>query len=204
MPARERRRAHPARIGPRLPRVALMPALVVPRGEIGVIVFAADLEQMRMIRDQLGYDAGRAKIRGQRPLPDFDRAPRLPQKIDRAAQDVVTRRDAWQRARVVTVEANRAARESVEIGRRELAPAVGAEHVTIEAVEQYYDGVLRTPRHDFARTHRSNPSRGDRRSGKRSRLSSFHGSQVSRDPRRRRYVYRCGPCGSRLACVATD
>src|ERR1700723_3337511 len=137
VPAGERRRAYPARIGPRLPRVALMPALVVPRGEIGVIVLAADLEQMRMIRDQLGDDASGTKIRSQRPLPYFDRAPRLPQKIDRAAKNVVTRRDAWQRARVMTVEANRAARETIEIGRRELAPAVRTEHVTIEAVEQY-------------------------------------------------------------------
>ena len=175
MPARERRRAHPARVGPRLPRVALMPALVVPRGEIGVIVFAADLEQMRMIRDQLGDDAGRAKIRGERPLPDFDRAPRLPQKIDRAAKNIVTRRDAWQRPRVVTVEANRAAREAVEVGRGELAPAVGAEHVAIEAVEQYYDRVLRTPRRDFARAHRTNPSRGESRPGKAVQIIQFLG-----------------------------
>ena len=43
----------PARIGPRLPRVALVAALVVPGGEVDVIVLAADLEEVRMVGDQL-------------------------------------------------------------------------------------------------------------------------------------------------------
>ena len=137
-----------------------MPALVIPRGEIGVIIFAAHFEQMRMVRHQLGHDSRRAKIRGQRPFPDFDRAPRLPQKIDRAAQDVVTRRDTRQRARVMPVEADRAPREGVEVGSVELASAVCAEHVAIEAVEQYDDRVFGTPRRDFGLTHRENPSIG--------------------------------------------
>src|SRR5208282_3537509 len=152
-------RADRARIRARLPWVALVPALVVPRGEVGVIIFAADFKQMRMIRDQFRDDAGRAKIGGQRTFPYFDRSPRLPQKIDRSAQDVVTRRDAWQRACVVTVEANRAPREGVEVGRGKLASAVSTEHVAIEAVEQYYDGVFRPRHRGFMRAHRSDPSK---------------------------------------------
>jgi hypothetical protein len=61
----------------------------------------------------------------------------------------------------VAIEANRAPRETVEIGRSELAPAVGANHVAIEAVEQDYDCVSRTPRHDFVRAHLTNASRGE-------------------------------------------
>ena len=60
------------------------------------------------------------------------------------------------------VEADRAPREGVEVGRVELAPAVCAEHVAIEAVEQYDDRVFGTPRRDFAFTHRENPSIGER------------------------------------------
>src|SRR5208282_3320651 len=127
----------------RLPRVALMAALVVPGGEIGVVVLAADLEQMWMVRDQLGDDACRAEIAGQRPFPDFDRAPRLPQEVQRAAQDIVPRRYAWQRARVVPIEAKGAAGERVEVRGRELTPAIGAQHMPIKAVEQDYDRIAR-------------------------------------------------------------
>jgi hypothetical protein len=35
-----------------------VPALIVPGGEIGVIVLAADFEQVRMVGDQLRHDAG--------------------------------------------------------------------------------------------------------------------------------------------------
>src|SRR5208282_3139909 len=141
--AAERRRTEPAWIGPRLPGVTLMAALVVPGGEVGMVVLAADLEQMWMVRDQLGDDACRAEIAGQRPFPDFDRAPRLPQEVQRAAQDIVPRRYAWQRARVVPIKANGAAGKCVEVRGRELAPAVGAQHVPIEAVEQDYDRIAR-------------------------------------------------------------
>ena len=56
----------------------------------------------------------------------------------------------------MTIETNGAARETIEIGRGELPPAVRAKHVTIEAIEQYYDCVFRffsPPRRDFVSTH---------------------------------------------------
>ena len=43
----EQRRADPRRVGARAPRVALVAALVVPRGEVDVVVLAAGLEQVR-------------------------------------------------------------------------------------------------------------------------------------------------------------
>ena len=39
-------------------------------------------------------DAGLAKVCRERPLPHFDRPPGLPEKIQRAAEDVVARRHA--------------------------------------------------------------------------------------------------------------
>src|ERR1700688_2729356 len=80
MAAAERRRAEPAWIGPRLPGVAFVAAQVVPGAEIGMVVLAANLEQVWMVRDQLGGDARRAEIAGQGLFPEFDRAPWLPQE----------------------------------------------------------------------------------------------------------------------------
>ncbi len=53
----QRRRAHPRRIAPRAPRVALVPAHVVPAAEVGVVVLAAGLEEVWMVRDQHGGHA---------------------------------------------------------------------------------------------------------------------------------------------------
>src|SRR5215469_2350163 len=47
-----------------------------------------------------------------------------------------------QRTRVVAGEAHGAARESVEVGCRELAAAIASEHVPVQAVEQYDDCVF--------------------------------------------------------------
>ena len=105
---RERGRADPGRVRAGPPRVALVAALVVPRVEIGVVVLAAHLEQVRVVGHQHRGDAGAAEVVGERVLPHLDRAPRPPEEVERAAQDVVAGGDARQRTGVVTREAARA------------------------------------------------------------------------------------------------
>ena len=132
------------RIGTRPPRVALVAALVVPGREVGVVVLAAGLEQVRVVGDQLVATPAARSWSVIGVLPELDRAPRPPQEVERAAQDVVAGRHARQRAGVVAGRsAPTALREPVEVRRVELAAAVGAEHVPVEAVEQDDDGVLR-------------------------------------------------------------
>ena len=99
-----------------------------------------------MIGDELRGDALAPQRRRQRLLPDLDRAPGAPQEIERAAQDVVARGHARQRARVVPVEAHGAPGETIEIRRVEFRAAVGAEQVAVQAVEQHDDGALRSRR----------------------------------------------------------
>src|SRR5262249_6932329 len=76
-------------------------------------------------------------------LPEFDRTPRLPQEVERTAQHVVARRHAGQRADEMRIELDGTAREAIEIRRVELAPTIAREHVSIEAIEEYDDDVLR-------------------------------------------------------------
>ena len=99
------------RVGARLPRVALVSALIIPGREVAVVVLAAGLEQVRVIGDELRGDALASQRCRERLFPDLDRAPGAPQEIERAAQDVVARGHARQRAREVPRRnARRAAR----------------------------------------------------------------------------------------------
>ena len=132
----ERRGTQPARIGTRAPWVALVPALVVPGGEVGVVVLSAALEEVRVVADEMRDHAGAAQMVGQRSLPDLDRSPGLPEEIERAAEQIVAGRHARQRAGVVAGEAQRPARQAVEVRRGELAAAVRAQQMAIEAVEK--------------------------------------------------------------------
>lgn len=49
---------NPARVGTRPPRIGLVTALVIPGGEIGVIVLAAGFKQMGVVADQHRSNAG--------------------------------------------------------------------------------------------------------------------------------------------------
>ena len=138
--AAEARGTEPARVGPSLPGVALVPALVVPGAEVAVVVLAPGLEQVGVIADELGGDASGAQRHGQRVLPQLDRPPRLPQEIERATEQIVPGRHARQRAGVVLGEAHGTGRERVEVRRVELARAVGAEQVAVQAVQQDHHG----------------------------------------------------------------
>src|SRR6185312_11042230 len=142
--ATEEGRAHPARVGARLPGVAFVAAFVLPGGEIGVVVFAAHFEEMGMVRDEHRWDAGLFEVARDRVLPYFDGTPRLPEEVERAAEDVVPGGHARERTGVMLLEAQRARGEGIEIGRREFVAAVGAEHVPVEAIEEDDDGVLGT------------------------------------------------------------
>ena len=140
-PRPNERRADPRRVGPRPPRVALVPALVVPRGEVDVIVLAAGLEEMRMVGDELGDDPRPAQQHRDRLLPELDRSPRPPQEVERADEEVVAGRHAGQRPGVVLRESHRVAGEPVEVRRLELGAAVRAEHVPVQGVEQHHDDI---------------------------------------------------------------
>ncbi len=134
---RQRRRPDVARVTVGAPGVALVPAHVVPGAEIRVVVLAARLEEVRVVRHQHRRDAGAAQLLRDGLLPDLDRPPRSPQEVEGPAQDVVARRHARQRAGDVRGEAHGPVpREAVEVRCREFGTAVAAEHVPVEAVEQ--------------------------------------------------------------------
>jgi len=106
-----------------------VPALVLPRCESDVIVLAAGLEQMRVITDELRADVLAPERFRQRLLPDLDRAPRLPEEVSCAADEIVPRRHARQGAGVVVRELHRLLREAIEVRCVEL---VRIERPTIE------------------------------------------------------------------------
>ncbi len=82
----EHRRAYPAIVRTGLPGIALVAALVVPGVEVGVVVLAARLEEVRVVGHKLRRDALPAQQRRQRLLPQLDRAPGLPKEVQRAAE----------------------------------------------------------------------------------------------------------------------
>ena len=120
-----------------------MAAHEVPRSEVGVEVLAAGLEEMRVIGGEHRVHTGAAQRRGDRLLPQLDRPPRLPEEVERPAQDVVARRHARQRAGDVTIEPRGSGGETIEVRGVELVAAVRAEHVPVERVEEHDDDVLR-------------------------------------------------------------
>ena len=144
---RQPRRADRRWVGAGFPRIAFVAAQILPRAKLGVVILATGFEEVRMIGDEHRRDAGAPQRPRDRFFPQFDRAPRFPRKVERAAQHVVARRHTRQRADEVVVELHGAARESIQVRRFEFAPAVAAEHVAIEAVEQHHDDVLRHGRH---------------------------------------------------------
>ena len=103
----DRRGAVGAGVDVGLPRVALVAAQVVPGGEVDVVVLAAGLEQVRMIRHEHRGDIRTAECRGDRLLPQLDRPPRLPQEVERSDEDVVAGRHARQRSGDVRGELRR-------------------------------------------------------------------------------------------------
>src|SRR5262249_30025947 len=113
-----------------------------PGVESGVLFWAAGLEQMRVVADELCDHAGAPQMRGQGAFPDLDRTPRLPQKIERAAQQIVASRYAGQRSGVMSGEAQAAPRQPIDVRGRELVASVGAQQVAVEAVEQHQHGAV--------------------------------------------------------------
>ena len=156
VPAPVRRGAEPTRVGPRLPRVTLVTSFVRPGCEVGVIVLAADFEEMRVIGHQLRHHP-RAPQRGSDGLlPEFDRTPRLPQEIPRPDQDVVARGNAGQRPGVVIGELRRPSRETIDVRCVELCTAVRREVVAVQTVEQQHHQVLRHGRRRRCGAHAGN------------------------------------------------
>ena len=58
-----------------------MSSRVFPRVKVRVVIFAADLKQVRVIRKQMCRDTHFAKVMGDRTLPEFNRAPWTPKEI---------------------------------------------------------------------------------------------------------------------------
>ena len=138
---RWRRNTDPRWVEPCLPRVALVATHVIPSAEVGVVVLATCLEQMGMIGDQHGGDAGIAQIGRDRSFPRFDRAPGSPQEVEGATENVVARGHAGQRPGDMAGEAGGTLCEAVEVRCGELGAAIAAEHVPIQRVEQYHHHV---------------------------------------------------------------
>ncbi len=142
----DRRGAVGTRVDVGLPRIALVAADVVPAGEVDVVVLAARLEQVRVVRHEHRGDVGPPECRRDRFLPQLDRPPRLPEEVEGPDEDVVARRHARQRPGDVGGERRRPQCEPIEVRRRELGATVRAEHVPVERVEQDDDDVLRSGR----------------------------------------------------------
>jgi hypothetical protein len=96
---------------------------------------------MGVVRHQLRHDARLTQLVRDRVLPDLDRAPRSPEKVGRAAEQVVPGRHAGQRSGVVISEAHRSLGEAVQVRRGELVGPVGREHVAVQRVEENDDDV---------------------------------------------------------------
>jgi hypothetical protein len=159
------RHADPAGVEPRLPRIALVPAHVVPAAEVRVVVLAAALEQVRVIGDEHRRHARVAQVGRDRLFPQLDRAPRSPQEVECAAQDVVPRRHARQRAGDMAGEPGAARGEPIEVGRQELGAAVTPEEVSVERIEQHDDDVVGHLALVPLVPHRHNLPHGAQRSG---------------------------------------
>jgi hypothetical protein len=106
-----------------------------------VVVLATALEEVRVVRSQVGVDTRAAQVMGDGVLPDLDGSPGPPQEVEGAAEDVVAGGHTGEGAGVVAIEAGRTPREAVEMGGIELGRAVGAEHPAVQAVEEHNDGV---------------------------------------------------------------
>ncbi len=141
--AAEGGRPKPRRVRARLPEVALVAALVVPGAEVGVVVLAAEFEEVGVVGDELRGHPGAVEVVGDRVLPHFDRSPWPPEEVERPAEDVVAGGHAGKRTGVVLLETQRPRGEGIQVRRRELLAAVAAEHVPVQAVEQDDNDVLR-------------------------------------------------------------
>ncbi len=167
--------ADPRRVLARAPRVALVAAHVVPRGELAVVVLPAGLEQVGMVGHEHRRHPGPPQVVGDRLLPQLDRAPRPPQEVERTGEQVVARRHARQRAGDVAVEAHRPGGQAVEVRRVELGRPVRPDQVAVEAVEQDDDDVAR---------HRRGRRRGvDAHTAAYSAVSSALRRRAADDPR---------------------
>ena len=133
-------------VGMGSPRVVLASTQVLPGGEVGVVVLAAGFEQMRVIGHEHRRDPGSAKRRGDRLLPHLNRAPRPPEEVERAHQQIVPSGNARQGTDVMSIEHDRLPSEPVEVRRLELVRSPCAEKVPVQAVEQHDDHTARSLR----------------------------------------------------------
>ena len=120
-----------------------MAALIIPGGEVHVIVLSARFKEMGVIGNKLRHHAFLAQLIGNRIFPDLYRTPRSPQKIKSAAKNIVAGGHARKRPRKMTGEARRAGSKTIKVRRCELGTAVSAQHVPIETVQKNDDSVLR-------------------------------------------------------------
>ena len=88
----------------RTPRIGGMASEVVPTVEVGVVVLPTGLKQVGMVSHQGGGHALVAQHPGDGLLPQLNRTPRLPQEVQRPAQNVVTGRHTRERPRHMAIE----------------------------------------------------------------------------------------------------
>ena len=120
------------------PRVALLPAIVIPRVELLQVALATGAQIVAVVGSDVAKGAGRAQALGQRHVKGLDGAPGALEKVVSAAHDVATSRHAGGGANPVVVEHARALRKPVQVGHLHLSLGVVArEHVATQRVHQH-------------------------------------------------------------------
>ena len=85
-----------------------------------------------------------AEDTGDRLFPYFNRPPRLPQKIQGAAENIMARWHAWKRTGDMICEAGGVlSGETVKVGGFEFVTSVASEEVPVQRIEKDNAGVLR-------------------------------------------------------------
>ena len=129
----------PGRLHHRLPGVAFLAADEL-EGVVAVVIGgAAILPVMRMVGDQMAVDAGVVEQLRHRVVERLQRAPASVQKRQTSGQHVAARRHARQAADIMAVKRKAARGEPIEVRRRDAFPAIGAEQMTIQRIEQDED-----------------------------------------------------------------
>ena len=96
---------------------------------------------MEVVGHEMAVDAGLVQQFRKGVVEGLQRAPAAVQEGKAAGQHVAPGRHAGQAADIVAVERHRAARQPVEVRRRDPRAAVGAEHVPVQRVEEDENGL---------------------------------------------------------------
>ncbi len=97
---------------------------------------AAVLEVVVVVGDQMAVDPGLPEQVGQVVVEGLERAPGAVQEVEPPGLHVAPCRHAGHAADEMPLEGDAPLRQPIEIGRRDLAAAIGAENVAVERIEE--------------------------------------------------------------------